>query len=162
MHLTFGRQVFAAVLELDEFLKEEEEERRQKEKKVSRPILQNTDTQNKQKKHRDTKHTDTQQTDTQQKDIKHETHRYKTQRHKTSIQVKKEKEERRQKGKENHLANLEERVLICSLNNTSLDQVDTLLSSALDFIDSAVSLSQLFLLNFYLCNVFCVNVFLYF
>ena len=36
MHLTVGRQVFAAVLELDVFLKEEEEERRQKEKKVSR------------------------------------------------------------------------------------------------------------------------------
>ena len=41
VHLTFGRQVFAAVLELNEFLKEEEEERRQKEKKVSRTILQN-------------------------------------------------------------------------------------------------------------------------
>ena len=40
VHLTFGRQVFAAVLELDEFLKEEEEERRQKEKKVSRTIFQ--------------------------------------------------------------------------------------------------------------------------
>ena len=38
VHLTFGRQVFAAVLELDEFLKEEEEERRQKEKKVSRTL----------------------------------------------------------------------------------------------------------------------------
>ena len=44
MHLTFGRQVFAAVLELDEFLKEEEEERRQKEKKVSCTILQNMQT----------------------------------------------------------------------------------------------------------------------
>ena len=41
VHLTFGRQVFAAVLELDVFLKEEEEARRQKEKKVSRTILQN-------------------------------------------------------------------------------------------------------------------------
>ena len=40
MHLTFGRQVFAAVLELDEFLKEEEEERRQKEKKVSCKVKQ--------------------------------------------------------------------------------------------------------------------------
>ena len=39
MHLTVGRQVFAAVLELDVFLKEEEEEeRRQKEKKVSRTL----------------------------------------------------------------------------------------------------------------------------
>ena len=33
-------EVFAAVLELDQFLKEEEEERREKEEKVSCPILQ--------------------------------------------------------------------------------------------------------------------------
>ena len=38
--LTFGPQVFAAVLELDEFLKQEEEERRQKEKKVNCTSLQ--------------------------------------------------------------------------------------------------------------------------
>ena len=41
VHLTFDRQVLASVLELDEFLKEEEEKRRQKEKKVSRIVLQN-------------------------------------------------------------------------------------------------------------------------
>ena len=33
-------EVFAAILELDQFLKEEEEERREKEEKVSCPILQ--------------------------------------------------------------------------------------------------------------------------
>ena len=32
--------MFAAILELDQFLKEEEEERREKEEKVSCPILQ--------------------------------------------------------------------------------------------------------------------------
>ena len=53
VHLTFGRQVFAAVLELDVFLKEEEEERRQKEKKVSRTILQNM------QKHTHSKHSST-------------------------------------------------------------------------------------------------------
>ena len=40
LHLTFAREVFAAVLELDQFLKEEEEERREKEEKVSCQILQ--------------------------------------------------------------------------------------------------------------------------
>ena len=80
MHLTFGRQVFAAVLELDEFLKEEEEERRQKEKKVSRPILQNTQTK---------KYTKTQK-NTQTK---------KTHRQKTNRQVKKGRKKRRSFGK---------------------------------------------------------------
>ena len=40
LYLTFVREVFAAVLELDQFLKEEEEERREKEEKVSCSILQ--------------------------------------------------------------------------------------------------------------------------
>ena len=86
MHLTFGRQVFAAVLELDEFLKEEEEERRQKEKKVSRPILQNTQTK---------KYTKIQKKHTDKKD----TQRKKTHRQKTNRQVKKGRKKRRSFGK---------------------------------------------------------------
>lgn len=64
VHVTFNRQVFAAVLELDEFLKEEEEERRQKEKKVSRPFCETQPdtkkwTQNKQKQNKREQNTQT-------------------------------------------------------------------------------------------------------